>query len=93
MGITDQNLVRMMLRQGLSYGCLSSVLTIVFYFMSQEIARYFMVHVSRLLMIDLQVSPWLIAGTVAANIFAGIFAVMAPAYAVIKEDIIPQINR
>lgn len=93
MGITDQNLVRMMLRQGLSYGCLSSVLMIVFYFMSQEIARYFMVHVSRLLMIDLQVSPWLIAGTVAANIFAGIFAVMAPAYAVIKEDIIPQINR
>lgn len=92
MGITDRNLAFMMLRQGLAYGCLSSVFMIVLYLLSKGIAVYFMRHISKFLASGLQAGLWIVAGTAAVNIIAGVLAVMIPVRAVMKEDIIPQIN-
>lgn len=92
MGITDHNLVRMMLRQGLAYGILSSLVMIALYLLSQKAAVYFM-RISRMLCVSLPVSPWIVLMIAAVDILVGVCAVMIPAYAIIKEDMIPQINR
>lgn len=91
MGITDHNLVRMMFRQGLAYGILSSLMMIALYLLSQEVAVYFM-RISGLLCVSLQIRPWIIVLTVAADIFVGLCAVMIPAYAIIREEMVPQMN-
>lgn len=91
MGITDHNLAWMMFMQGLAYGILSSVIMIVLYLLSQETAVYFM-RISRLLCVSLQINPWIIVVTVAVDILVGLCAVMVPAYMIIKEDMIPQMN-
>lgn len=91
MGITDHNLVRMMLRQGLAYGILSSVLMIALYLLSQETAVYFM-RISRMLCVNVQISPWMIVMTVAADLLVGLCAVMVPAYMIMKEDMILQMK-
>lgn len=92
MGITDRNLAGMMLRQGLAYGILSSLVMIVLYLLSRKAAVYFM-RISRMLCTSLQISPWMIGLTVAADILVGACAVMVPAYRIMKEEMIPQMNR
>ena len=91
MGITDYNLMRMMLRQGLAYGILSSLVMIVLYVLSQEAAVYLM-RISKLLCVSLQISPWIIVLTVAVDILVGLCAVMIPAYAIIREEMVLQMN-
>ncbi len=91
MGITDYNLMRMMLRQGLAYGILSSLVMIVLYVLSQEAAVYLM-RISKLLCVSLQISPWIIVLTAAVDILVGLCAVMIPAYAIIREEMVLQIN-
>lgn len=92
MGITDRNFIRMMAEQGLWYGCCASLVMLVLYAAAARIAAYFMADVYMYLVTDLPVSPVIFLMMAAANITVGVIAVMIPAYTILKEDIIYQMN-
>ena len=92
MGITDRNFIRMMAEQGLWYGCCASLVMLILYAAAARIAAYFMADVYMYLVTDLPVSPVIFLMMAAANITVGVIAVMIPAYTILKEDIIYQMN-
>jgi len=91
-GTSDRNIARMMAGQGFVYGCLSAAVMTGVYFVVKKAAVYFMVHVYGFLVSSVQVNPIVIVATAVVNIIVSIFSVMLPAYMILREEIIPQIN-
>lgn len=91
-GTTDRNIVGMMAGQGFVYGCLSCVVMMGLFFAARKIAVYFMVHVYGFLICSIEVRPAVFLTAAGVNIAVSILAVLLPAYMVLKEEIIPQVN-
>lgn len=92
MGLTGRNIAGMMARQGFAYGCMANVVMAILYALLKKAAGYFMVHEYGFLASSLGPGPWAFAAAAGANLLAGLSASLLPAFMVLREDAIHQVN-
>ncbi|MDD3279674.1 MAG: ABC transporter permease [Lachnospiraceae bacterium] len=92
MGITDKQFYKMMVREGIIYGCVGSGVMLGIYAIVNHILTYMMKHVYLYVSTIQQLNIILVLLIVFLNIIIAVMAVILPSRQIVKGSIIKEIN-